>query len=58
MNKAIVMSEIDETLDTYCDGCFLKNSLSKDQREDGGTSVLYYKLHNWGPSQIFRPGNE
>ena len=31
MNKAKVMSEIDETLDTYCEGCFLKRQLSKDQ---------------------------
>ena len=30
MDKAIVMSEIDEVLDTYCEGCFLKKQLSKD----------------------------
>ncbi|MFD1928186.1 zinc-finger domain-containing protein [Sporosarcina siberiensis] len=31
MDKALVMNEIDEILDTYCDGCFLKKHLSKDR---------------------------
>ena len=30
MDKALVMSEIDKTLDIYCEGCFLKKQLSKD----------------------------
>jgi hypothetical protein len=30
MDKMIVMNEIDITLGTYCDGCFLKKQLSKD----------------------------
>ena len=29
--KELVMSEIDETLDTFCEGCFLKRQLSKDK---------------------------
>lgn len=31
MNKVMVMNEIDEILDTYCDGCFVKRQLTKDK---------------------------
>jgi hypothetical protein len=31
MNKTIVMNEINEILDAYCDGCFLKKQLSKEK---------------------------
>ncbi len=35
MDKTIVMYEINEILDTYCEGCFLKQQLSKDKGKTG-----------------------
>ena len=35
MNKEMIMSEIDEILTSYCEGCFLKTQLSKDQGKTG-----------------------
>lgn len=29
--KTIIISEIDEMIDTYCEGCFLKKQLVKEQ---------------------------
>lgn len=31
MNKSTVMNEIDELMDTYCEGCFLKSLIRKEQ---------------------------
>lgn len=31
MDKTIVMSEINDILDAYCEGCFLKLQLTKDK---------------------------
>lgn len=36
MDKAHVMNEINEILDTYCEDCFLKKQLSK---ENGKTAA-------------------
>ncbi|TWT01004.1 zinc-finger domain-containing protein [Planomicrobium sp. CPCC 101079] len=30
MNKLSIMNEIDEMLDTYCEGCFVKRQIRKD----------------------------
>ncbi|TWT28371.1 zinc-finger domain-containing protein [Planomicrobium sp. CPCC 101110] len=30
MNKLSIMNEIDEMLDTYCEGCFVKRQVRKD----------------------------
>lgn len=30
MDKTIVMSDINQILDSYCEGCFLKKQLAKD----------------------------
>lgn len=35
MNKTIIINEIDEILDAYCDSCFLKKQLSKDKGKSG-----------------------
>ncbi|WP_318617433.1 zinc-finger domain-containing protein [Sporosarcina sp. YIM B06819] len=35
MNKTMIMSEIDEILTTYCEGCFLKTQLSKEKGKTG-----------------------
>jgi hypothetical protein len=43
MEKMSVMNEIDEILDTYCDGCFLKQQFSKD---NGKTSAHKFCISN------------
>lgn len=43
MDKIIVMNEIDEILDIYCDGCFLKRQLSK---EKGKTTAHKFCITN------------
>ncbi|GKV55388.1 MULTISPECIES: zinc-finger domain-containing protein [unclassified Sporosarcina] len=35
MNKLTVMTEINEMLDTYCEGCFIKKQLAKDCGKTG-----------------------
>lgn len=35
MNKTIIMSEIDSILTSYCEGCFLKEQLSKERGKTG-----------------------
>lgn len=35
MDKTIVMSEINDILDAYCEGCFLKLQLTKDKGKTG-----------------------
>ena len=35
MNKEMIMSEIDEILTSYCEGCFLKTQLSKEKGKTG-----------------------
>ncbi|WP_075617756.1 zinc-finger domain-containing protein [Paenisporosarcina indica] len=37
MNKLIVIREIDEMLETYCDGCFIKREL----KTNGGKAVAH-----------------
>ncbi|AQQ53542.1 zinc-finger domain-containing protein [Planococcus lenghuensis] len=31
MNKRSIINEIDEMIETYCDGCFLKKQLREDK---------------------------
>ncbi|MGI2327000.1 zinc-finger domain-containing protein [Planococcus sp. YIM B11945] len=31
MNKTSIINEIDEMLTTYCDGCFVKQTIRKEQ---------------------------
>lgn len=31
MNKVSIINEIDEMLNTYCEGCFVKRQIRKDQ---------------------------
>ena len=35
MDKTFVMNEITEILDAYCEGCFLKNQLTKEKGKTG-----------------------
>ena len=43
MKKLDVMSEIDEILDSYCDGCFLKTYLKKEQGKSSAHSFCITK---------------
>ncbi|AIY05609.1 hypothetical protein Plano_1644 [Planococcus sp. PAMC 21323] len=43
MKKISIIKEIDEMLTTYCDGCFVKNQLRKD---DGKTAAHRFCISN------------
>ncbi|WP_033542449.1 zinc-finger domain-containing protein [Planococcus sp. CAU13] len=43
MNKLSIMNEIDEMLDTYCDGCFVRSQIRKD---DGKTAAHRFCISN------------
>lgn len=35
MDKVTVIKEIDEIVENYCEGCFVKNQLRKDRGKSG-----------------------
>ena len=54
MNKTFVMNEIDEILDVYCEGCFLKNQLSKEKGKTGTSSFVSQRVQLGNSFSILR----
>ena len=54
MDKLTVMNEINEVLDTYCEGCFVKRQQVKDIGKTGAHQFCITDLHNRGTTSVFR----